>query len=347
LIRLSFAIAAVALASSAWAEPPAPEDGWQKVEVVAKAVPISRGRGTGTHVGSLIFRGGLELTSRNPMFGGWSGIEMDGDDRFVAISDQGSFLSGALTINAAGDLTGVSETKIGVMRDEKGEPLDGKSWQDAEDIAHLADGRYAVSFERHHRILIYDLAKNGPLGAAEKGPPVPQDMEENEGIEALTQAPDGDLIAGREFSATREQPTEFYKLKLDGGGMIAGPARIREHYALVAIRPLPDGDYIALERFYLPLIGMRAAIKRFNAAGLADAEPSLDGPQLAQLKKPLEVDNFEGLAVVPRKDGGVRIYIISDDNFSPTQRTLLYAFDLPNPKTGTKAQPKAKAKKAP
>jgi hypothetical protein len=270
------------------------------------------------------------------MFGGWSGIEVDSEGRFVAVSDQGSFLAGAMTTNADGDLTGLAETKIGVMRDENGEPLDGKQMQDAEDIAHLADGRYAVSFERHHRILIYDLAKNGPAGAAEKGPPVPQDLEENEGIEALTQAPDGDLIAGREFSATHEQPTQFFKLKLDGGGMISGPARVRESYALVAIRPLADGDYVALERFYLPLIGMRAALKRFRGAGLIAAQPFFDGPQLAQLKKPLAVDNFEGLAVVPLKDGGARLYIISDDNFSDTQRTLLFAFDLPGSKVGPK-----------
>ena len=45
------------------------------------------------------------------------------------------------------------------------------------------------------------------------------------------------------------------------------------------------------------------------------------------LARPLTVDNFEGLAAVPAPDGGVRFYLISDDNFSPSQRTLQLAFD--------------------
>jgi len=42
---------------------------------------------------------------------------------------------------------------------------------------------------------------------------------------------------------------------------------------------------------------------------------------------PLSVDNFEGLGVVQRPDGGFRFYLISDDNASASQRTLLLAFD--------------------
>ena len=45
-----------------------------------------------------------------------------------------------------------------------------------------------------------------------------------------------------------------------------------------------------------------------------------------RLRRPLTVDNFEGISVVRRR-GGVRFYILSDDNFSTEQRTLLLAFD--------------------
>ena len=45
------------------------------------------------------------------------------------------------------------------------------------------------------------------------------------------------------------------------------------------------------------------------------------------LAPPLTVDNFEGLTSVPTPDGGTRFYIVSDDNGSNTQRTLLFAFD--------------------
>jgi hypothetical protein len=42
---------------------------------------------------------------------------------------------------------------------------------------------------------------------------------------------------------------------------------------------------------------------------------------------PMTVDNFEGLAAVPRTDGSVRFYLLSDDNGLAHQRTLLLAFD--------------------
>jgi hypothetical protein len=38
-------------------------------------------------------------------------------------------------------------------------------------------------------------------------------------------------------------------------------------------------------------------------------------------------DNFEGVTVVARPAGVYRFYLISDDNFSPTQHTYLLAFD--------------------
>ena len=37
----------------------------------------------------------------------------------------------------------------------------------------------------------------------------------------------------------------------------------------------------------------------------------------------MTVDNFEGVAVVPWPDGRLRFYLISDDNASATQRTIL------------------------
>ena len=57
--------------------------------------------------------------------------------------------------------------------------------------------------------------------------------------------------------------------------------------------------------------------------------PQMIGVELARLAPPYTVDNFEGLAVFPDKRGGTIIYILSDDNFNPLQRTLLLQFRLP------------------
>ena len=40
------------------------------------------------------------------------------------------------------------------------------------------------------------------------------------------------------------------------------------------------------------------------------------------------VDNMEGLAVRQDADGRVFAYLVSDDNFNPLQRTLLFMFEL-------------------
>jgi hypothetical protein len=54
-----------------------------------------------------------------------------------------------------------------------------------------------------------------------------------------------------------------------------------------------------------------------------------DGAVAGQLElaKPLTVDNFEGLAAVRRPGGATRFYLLSDDNASAGQRTLLLAFE--------------------
>ena len=48
----------------------------------------------------------------------------------------------------------------------------------------------------------------------------------------------------------------------------------------------------------------------------------------AKLKKPLPVDNYEGIAIGKAPSGQTRIWLISDDNFSNSQRTQLLALDL-------------------
>ena len=50
---------------------------------------------------------------------------------------------------------------------------------------------------------------------------------------------------------------------------------------------------------------------------------------LATLERPLTVDNFEGLACRPGAGAETLLYLVSDDNFSQDQRTLLLMFSLP------------------
>jgi hypothetical protein len=72
-------------------------------------------------------------------------------------------------------------------------------------------------------------------------------------------------------------------------------------------------------RAWDPLRGARIALILRNAAGAEVGR--------LELARPLTTDNFEGVDVLPGKDGGLRFLLASDDNFSTEQRTLLLAFD--------------------
>ena len=83
--------------------------------------------------------------------------------------------------------------------------------------------------------------------------------------------------------------------------------------------PAGVGWFVVERRFREPA-DVRARIRRMDASGAL-------GPALVELSLPSTVDNFEGLAAAATANG-VRLYILSDDNGSARQRTLLLAFDV-------------------
>lgn len=313
-----------AVAVSGWG--PRLED-WESVRVSTRTVLLSTQRPDLAQVGALTFRGGIELASDDPRFGGLSGLYVD-DDRLLAVSDQGHWFAARLVLDDAGVLTGLADPRIAAMRGDDGKPLDDRRQADAEDVTRLPDGRFAVSFEQIHAVRLYDLAKLGPLAAAEKslGFTGTDKLDGNDSFEAIAAFDDNLLVAAEGF---RDRPAPFWIAPLASDVLPApvGKTRTQDGFGLVALDRLPDGDYLAMERFFAPLIGPRIFLRRVSRAGLSSDPARWEGPPVAELAPPVALDNFEGLAVVPR-GGSVRVYIVSDDNFSDIQRTLIYAFDL-------------------
>jgi hypothetical protein len=63
------------------------------------------------------------------------------------------------------------------------------------------------------------------------------------------------------------------------------------------------------------------------------------GEVVAELDDPLPTDNYEGLAVTQSGNGGVVIWLISDDNSATFQRTLLLKLEWqPDARTQQKAR---------
>ena len=83
---------------------------------------------------------------------------------------------------------------------------------------------------------------------------------------------------------------------------------------------------LLLER-RLTVTGIRVRIVRL-ARGSLRAGTALRGKPVAELRHPLPVDNFEGLALGRDRAGRTLLYLVSDDNFMPFQRTLLFQFRM-------------------
>lgn len=253
------------------------------------------------------FYGGWHLTAQDSNFGGLSGLERIEGNHLLAVSDLGRFYKINMSM---GIPTGEAETTP--LSNSKGRLLKGKKKTDAEGLA-VKDGLAFVSFERNHRVLAYDLKT---CGAAAKGvvvTPLPKtfnglDINPNSGAEALTFDSDQNLVAGYETVVKGVSPqilighNTAHKNILDG---VKTPFDMK----LVGL-----SEHAVLLRGYDPIRGNRNIIR------YKDKE--------IRLAPPLNVDNFEGIAEHKISDSRTRLYIISDDNFSGRQRTLLYAFDI-------------------
>ncbi|MDA1100718.1 MAG: esterase-like activity of phytase family protein [Proteobacteria bacterium] len=288
-----------------------------------------------THAGKLEYRAGFVLSSDSPNFGGFSGLSLSPDgDGLIAVSDHGDLLQARLLLDNKGWLQGLTEAELHRLRGVAGQPLSqrpDKRDQDAEAVARLGDGSYLVSFEVRHRILRYtSLSERPSLFAI---PPGIAQAPRNGGLEAMTALPDGRiLVLSEKFRTTNsgdDGEGDYIGWLLAADGRSLGQV----YWPSVGIfRPtdlaaLPNGDVLLLQRRFTFSGGVGARLSRIAAARIKAGGRLID-EELAQLAPPMSVDNFEGLAVRRDPDGGWLVYLLSDDNFHPLQRTLLLQFHL-------------------
>jgi hypothetical protein len=296
------------------------------IHVVATSVTPEGDTSTPFTTGRIEYVAGFALTSEAKTFGGLSGMSLSADGNMLtALADIGVWFRLILQHDAAGRLTGVAGDESGRLKDEHGKPLATKYVGDAESITRAADGSYYVTFEGWHRMWRYRAASD-PLRAAAKYVRVPKEMAAlpgNEGIEAAVQLPDrrflllseggfddaGDLQAwlgdGKRWAALTLAPT---------GG-----------FRPTDLTVLPGGDLLLLERSVSLFGGFAARLSVIPAAAIAPGA-RLAGQELAVIRSPLPVDNFEAAAARAAPDGSVLIYVLSDDNFNDAERTLLLQF---------------------
>lgn len=293
--------------------PPAPVPAGPAIAIKAEAVPLDPADPARDRVGRFVYAGGLHLTSdQTSRLHGLSDLKFRPNGLLVSESDEGDLVEARVILDVGGRLSGLADARLSALAGEDGKPLQSKAEADAEGLALMPNGDMLVSFERHHRILLYPAA-----GGAPRQVPMPAEaFPPNDGMEALAALP---AVGPDAYVVGAEDTGHTWACRVSAscepGYTVAPPAGA----GLVAAAPLPDGRIAWLLRGYDPLTGSRVTLTVRDAKGA-----ELDRMVLA---RPLTVDNFEGLAAVPGADGRIRFYLISDDNFSPSQRTLLLAFD--------------------
>lgn len=299
----------------------------KRIQIMAEPVALSDRAGQGRLPPGVRFAGGWALTSDHAGFGGLSGLEHLDDGSLLAITDMGAFVRIGMQ-DGAPDGTGAFSYMLG----PDGSQLSGKRDGDSEGLA-LKHGLAFVSFERRHRIAAFDLDR---CGAAARAAPVADlpdrigdtEIRENSGAEALSVgegllAGYEQLVEGRSplVNLSAEAPVILLREAIKpgfGGPLVGMTNRITLGDAATA------GSVVySLRRDYNPVFGNRLSVE----AEYTDAGGS-SRRGLFRLAAPMTVDNFEGITVETLADATHRLWLVSDDNFSGRQRTLLYAFDL-------------------
>ena len=273
-------------------------------------------------VGRFVYAGGLSL-SAPPRFGGLSDIDVTADGRAVIVTDEGQSYELRLVLDGNGRLTSVADARRTPLVGLDGRPLADKTVADSEGVAVLPNGDRLVSFERQHRIWRYPSGGGRPVPAP--APDTAPTFPPNAGLEALAVLPGGN---GSAYLTGSEAGDQVWQCRLDNGcRQTALGKRVPADYGLTAMATSPDGGTVALlARSYSPERGVRVVVRLLARTALDSAStPVLDE---LPLDEPLTRDNFEGMAIVNgREAGALRIYLLSDNNFSDTQNTYLLAFD--------------------
>ncbi len=298
--------------------PPAPVPPDGSIEIVATPVPLNAGDPSQDRVGRFVYAGGVALTSADTSrLHGLSDFKILPDGTLAAVSDEGDLLSAKLQLGADEQLIGLTDAILRPLTGPDGKPLQGKENADAEGFAVMGNGERLVSFERNHRIWRY----GADGGVAEA--PMPQTLfSDNEGMEALSPYPpagaDAYLVGGEEG----ETWLCHLATKCESAPRLNLPSL---DYGLTSIAAFDGAAIAVLYRAYDPIRGPRAVIRIIGEPLRAKPAPVI--VDSFALEGALTRDNFEGLALVRNAKGGARLYLLSDDNFSGSQRTLLMAFD--------------------
>ncbi|MHA6318602.1 esterase-like activity of phytase family protein [Altererythrobacter sp. CAU 1778] len=307
--RLAMALAlAAALTPGLWWRETRIAQGPTAVTIATLSIPHTIG---GT---DLALTGAWHIVGPTARVGGFSGLAVTRDG-FWAVSDAGTALR--LELDAAGEPQ-PRDLRVVV------EDLDTPKWdRDIESATADGAGRIWLGFESSNAIRRVDGGLR-PLG--EVRPDSMAGWPANSGPEGMARLSDGRFVVLAEdtggVTANEAKGLLFPSDPLDGGEPVS--FRFQPPYGSSAtdLAQLPDGRLIVLmRRLELLPPGFVTRVALAEPADIVEGE-LLPWEELS-LPAGFPTENYEGIAVVPRKGGALDIWMISDDNFAVYQRTLL------------------------
>lgn len=266
-----------------------------------------------------------------------SGLAWDHDENVLyALSDHGRIFH--IRLDLADDkLNEVEFIAAFPLRDPQGRLLRGTS-ADSEGIAlknhrngQPGDTELVISFEREPRVQSFT-----PQGHWQSTFALPETLSNpngyrsrNKALEGLTIHPRFGVLVAPEWPL-QTSGNETLHITALSGGVWTFPRYPAPKSGLVAMEALEDGSLLTLERSFVsifqPLI---VALRRSKPLAAPDASGPLPMRDVAIFNsfKGSRPDNFEGLTRLR----GKRFLMVSDDNQSALQQTILVYFELLDP----------------
>lgn len=301
------------------------------LRLTATPLPLDERDPARDRIGRLRFLGALHLRSANPGFGGVSALRAGAGSAMLALTDTGNWLAFD-TVERGGRLIGVANARLAPILDAEGRPPATKADGDAEALEwDPATGTATIVFEQDHRLLHFTgIDPATPASFAAK--PVRTERltvmtgwPANGGGEAVAILATGARIVISETARGRDRSRTALLTRGETTTEIALP-EVEGHAPTDAIA-LDATRLLVLHRRFTLLEGQGAALTLVDLAPVLAGTGPATARLVARWEPPVTLDNMEGVALRSAA-GRTFVYLISDDNLSGLQRTLLMKFEL-------------------
>lgn len=313
LALLAFGLLATPIAPAPQEPPPGPGT----ASLHAAPILLNEDDPAQREVGALTFLAGWVLTSDDRRFGGISAMAVGGN-RVTSISDSGILLTFAVPGPGAGHVD------ILPLPSGPGSPT-RKMDRDTEAM-FVAGGQAWLAFENRNEVWRY--ARPDWRAEARIAPAAMRRWPTNRGAEAMHRLADGRFLIISESLDPDSTSTGllFPGDPTEGGAPVELRIRPARGYRITDVAQLPDGRLLLLQRDVSLLRGVTAKLAVVDLAALVSGRP-VEGREIAHFAEPLTVDNMEALSIT-REGEQTIVWLASDDNYFPLQRTLLMKFAL-------------------